>query len=98
MNAQFNGTNACTPKKLAKQLIVELSKSITNQQRQALLDIYIALDRTETAQNQFYQNNDNVYAETKHNSDFAMTEKHPATWLKRTQKHTPKHYSFSYSA
>ena len=52
MNTVFNGADRCTPKKQAQQLIVELSKSITTQQRQALLDIYIALDRAEAAEKQ----------------------------------------------
>lgn len=45
MNAIFHhGANICTPKKQTAQLIVELGKNISNQQRQNLTTIYIALD------------------------------------------------------
>ena len=47
MNIKFNGANSCTPKNLAKQLIVESTKLLNNKQRQALLDIYITLDQAE---------------------------------------------------
>ena len=40
MNNKFNGANSCTPKNLAKQLLIASAKLLSQQQRQALLDIY----------------------------------------------------------
>lgn len=48
MNNKFNGANLCTPKKLAKQLLVESATLLSHQQRQALLDIYKTLDQAES--------------------------------------------------
>ena len=47
MNIEFNGANPCTPKNLAKQLIVESAKILNHQQRQALVDIFKTLDQAE---------------------------------------------------
>lgn len=47
MNIKFNSANRCTPKNLAKQLIVESAKILNNEQRQALLDIFKTLDQAE---------------------------------------------------
>lgn len=47
MNIKFNGANPCTPKNLAKQLIVESAKILNHQQRQALVDIFKTLDQAE---------------------------------------------------
>ena len=47
MNIKFNGANPCTPKNLAKQLIVESAKLLNNEQRQALVDIFKTLDQAE---------------------------------------------------
>jgi hypothetical protein len=47
MNIQFNGANPCTPKNLAKQLIVDAAKILNHAQRQALLDIFKTLDQAE---------------------------------------------------
>ena len=47
MNNKFNGANPCTPKKLAKQLLVESAKLLSHTQRQALLDIFKTLDQAE---------------------------------------------------
>ena len=56
MNIEFNGANPCTPKNLAKQLIVESAKILNHQQRQALVDIFKTLDQAEksTLDNQEY--------------------------------------------
>lgn len=45
MNFKFNGATPCTPKDLAKQLIVESAKLLNNKQRQDLIDIFITLDQ-----------------------------------------------------
>lgn len=47
MNIKFNSANLCTPKNLAKQLIVESAKILNHQQRQALVDIFKTLDQAE---------------------------------------------------
>lgn len=47
MNHKFNGAIPCTPKKLAKQLLVESAKLLNHEQRQALLDIFKTLDQAE---------------------------------------------------
>ena len=47
MNIEFNGANPCTPKNLAKQLIVESAKILNHQHRQALVDIFKTLDQAE---------------------------------------------------
>lgn len=48
MNNKFNGAIPCTPKKLAKRLLVESATLLSHQQRQALLDIYKTLDQAES--------------------------------------------------
>lgn len=47
MRTKFNDANPCMPKNLAKQLIIEGAKVLNHQQRQALLDIFMALDQAE---------------------------------------------------
>lgn len=47
MNHKFNGATPCTPKKLAKQLLIESAKILSHTQRQALLDIFKTLDQAE---------------------------------------------------
>ena len=47
MNNKFIGTSLCTPKKLAKQLLIESAKHLSHKQRQALLDIVQTLDQVE---------------------------------------------------
>lgn len=90
MNNEFHGTTTCIPKKLAKQLFIELGKSISHQQRQALLDIYQALDRTESAHNQSQQNR------TVH-SAHDITEDRRSAWIKRTQCNTAQHFVHRHS-
>lgn len=47
MNIKFNGATPCTPKNLAKQLMVETAKILNHEQRQALVDIFKTLDQAE---------------------------------------------------
>lgn len=47
MNSMSHDVNTTTAKQTAQQLIVELGKSISNKQRQALVEIFIALDRAD---------------------------------------------------
>lgn len=47
MNHKFNGATPCTPKKLAKQLLIESAKLLSHKQRQALLDIVQTLYQLE---------------------------------------------------
>ncbi|WP_312318369.1 hypothetical protein [Acinetobacter variabilis] len=47
MNHKFNSASLCTPKKLAKQLLIESAKHLSHKQRQALLDIVQTLDQVE---------------------------------------------------
>lgn len=47
MNIKFNSASSCTPKNLAKQLMVDGAKLLNQKQRQALLDIYVTLDQAE---------------------------------------------------
>lgn len=49
--------DACTSKKHVKQLFEQLGKSINNQQRQALIDIYTALDNAAQLRQQLNQVN-----------------------------------------
>ena len=55
MNAILHGANTCTPKKQASQLIVELSKTISNPQRQTLANLYIAVDTANSLLNELEQ-------------------------------------------
>ena len=48
MNSTFHGAHTCTSKKQASQLIVELGKTISNPQRQALTNLYLALDTADS--------------------------------------------------
>lgn len=48
MNTTFHGVHTCTSKKQASQLIVELGKTISNPQRQALTNLYLALDTADS--------------------------------------------------
>ena len=48
MNNHFNSAAPCTPKKLAKQLLVESATLLSHHQRQALLDIYKTLDQAQS--------------------------------------------------
>lgn len=55
MNANLHGANTCTPKQQAGQLIVELGKTISNPQRQTLVNLYIAVDTANSLLNELEQ-------------------------------------------
>ncbi|MDY6511475.1 hypothetical protein [Acinetobacter faecalis] len=99
MNNKFNGATACTPKKLAKQLLVESAKLLNHEQRQALLDIFTTLDQAEA------NDRHNVKAEQQHQAlnqaqyydelnqefwagehDESYSQEYPEDWLRRTQQ------------
>ncbi len=81
MNIKFNSANLCTPKNLAKQLIVESAKILNHQQRQALV---------EYAENEFNQE----YWSGQHCD--SHSQEYPEDWVKRTQQR-PRHTTFSNS-
>ena len=58
MNNKFNSANLCTPKNLAKQLIIESAKLLNPQQRQALIDIFMTLDQAEKTAEKTLQQHD----------------------------------------
>jgi hypothetical protein len=99
MNHKFNGAIPCTPKKLAKQLLVESAKILSPIQRQALLDIYKTLDQAEDnipqdlqaeqqhlacPQNQFYDELNQEYWSGQHYESYS--QEYPEDWLRRTQQ------------
>ena len=99
MNHKFNGANPCTPKKLAKRLLVESAKLLNQEQRQALLDIYKTLDQAEakdqydfTAEqqhqalnkNQSYDELNQEYWSGQHYESYS--QEYPEDWLRRTQQ------------
>lgn len=100
MNNKFNGANSCTPKNLAKQLLIASAKLLSQQQRQALLDIYKTLDVAEEkihatqnlpnlipneSQRSTYQDEFNQeYWSGKHCDGHDQT--YPSDWVKRTQQ------------
>ena len=61
MNNFYSSLNALTTKQLLQQLIVQLGKSISNPQRQALIEIYITLDNADRVFEQQLQNTLNGY-------------------------------------
>ena len=103
MNNKFNGATACTPKKLAKQLLVESAKILSHTQRQALLDIFTTLDQAEANDHHNFKakqqhqalNQDQYYDEL--NQEYwsgqyfdADTQEYPEDWLRRAQQR-PNH-------
>ena len=105
MNNKFIGASLCTPKKLAKQLLIESAKILSPIQRQALLDIYKTLDQAEDnipqdlqaeqqnlayPQNQFYDELNQEYWSGQHYESYS--QEYPEDWLRRTQQR-PHHKS-----
>lgn len=105
MNDKFNSASLCTPKKLAKQLLIESAKHLSHKQRQALLDIYKTLDHAEDnipqdlqaeqqnlayPQNQFYDELNQEYWSGQHYESYS--QEYPEDWLRRTQQR-PHHKS-----
>lgn len=95
MKTQFNGTNTRTPKNLAQQLIVELGKNLSVQQRQSLLDIYIALDR---AENTNYNLNQQRLLEAQEQAfwsanDADIQQEYPEEWTRRTSRSQAQAYT-----
>ncbi len=89
MNSKISGAAHCTAKKQAQQLIVELSKQITPQQRQSLLDIYIALDRAESQQHQAtscIEQSSHIDEQDWDINQEVFYEEFPQDWVRRTQK------------
>ncbi|WP_407409403.1 hypothetical protein [Acinetobacter sp.] len=100
MNNKFNSANSCTPKNLAKQLLIASAKLLSQQQRQALVDIYKTLDVAEEKshatqnlpnlilnepQRSTYQDEFNQeYWSGKHCDGHDQT--YPSDWVKRTQQ------------
>ncbi|WP_374254253.1 hypothetical protein [Acinetobacter brisouii] len=101
MNIQFNSANTRTPKNLAQQLIVDLGKNLSVQQRQSLLDIYVALDRAESANHALEQQRLLEAQEqsfwTANETDYSHAE-YSEDWMSRTYRHQAraytKHHSF----
>ena len=106
MHTKFNDANPCMPKNLAKQLIVESAKRLNHRQRQALLDIFMALDQAEktekkkhaVAQQSTYnysqvhecQDEDNQEYWSGHYYD-SYSQEYPEDWVKRTQSTPHRH-------
>ena len=98
MNNKFNSANSCTPKYLAKQLLIASAKLLSQQQRQALLDIYKTLDVAEE-KNHATQNLPNLISNKSHRSTYqdefnqeywsgehCDDQTYPSDWVKRTQQ------------
>ena len=103
MNSKFNGAGNCTAKKQAQQLIVELSKQITPQQRQSLLNIYQALDRAESQQYQptsciesisCIEQSSHIDEQDWDINQEVFYEEFPQDWVRRTQKNRTQPHSF----
>ncbi|MDY6460192.1 hypothetical protein [Acinetobacter faecalis] len=103
MNDKFNSASLCTPKKLAKQLLVESAKLLDHEQRQALLDIFKTLDQAEANdhhnfkakqqhqalnQDQYYDELNQEYWSGQHYESYS--QEYPEDWLRRTQQR-PNH-------
>lgn len=99
MNNKFNSAIACTPKKLAKQLLVESAKILSHTQRQALLDIFTTLDQAEAkdqhdfkavqqhqslTSDQCYDELNQEYWSGEHYESYS--QEYPEDWLLRTQQ------------
>lgn len=105
MNNKFNSANPCTPKYLAKQLLIASAKLLSQQQCQALLDIYKTLDVAE--KNHATQNLPNLISNKSHRSTLqdefnqeywsgehydGHDQTYPSDWVKRTQQRP--HFKF----
>lgn len=109
MNNKFNSANLCTPKNLAKQLIVESAKILNHEQRQALLDIFKTLDQAEkslpTSSHPQLQTDPSpknfVYQdEYEFNQEYwsgqhcdSYSQEYPEDWVKRSQQRPRKTFS-----
>lgn len=100
MNNKFNSANSCTPKNLAKQLLIASAKLLSQQQRQALVDIYKTLDVAEEKSHAI-QNLPNLIPNRSEGSTYqdefnqeywsgthydGHDQIYPSNWVKRTQQ------------
>lgn len=87
MNTSFNETANISVKRQAEQLIVEL-KNLTPNQRQSLLNIYQALDRVESMNNQQVQSNQHNFDDDQYNQEdqYSMHEEFPQDWVRRVNR------------
>lgn len=72
MNIKFHDAISCTPKRLAKQLMIDGAKLLNQQQRQALLDIYLTLDLAEQALHNKIE--DNFLEECQHSNSITNSQ------------------------
>ena len=87
MNTSFNETANISVKRQAEQLIVEL-KNLTPNQRQSLLNIYQALDRVESTNNQQLQSIQHNFDDDQYNQEdqYVLSEDFPQGWVRRVNQ------------
>lgn len=99
MKNNFNSANTCTPKKLAKQLLVASAKLLNHEQRPALLDIFKTLDEAEDSAQYEHNAEPQYLAPPQHQFDDELNQEYwsgqhydsdnqeyPKDWLRRTKK------------
>ena len=88
MNTLFQATESNSAKKQAQQLFIELGQKLTAQQKQSLLNIYQALDRSESSEKKqqgstnFILSDDQLWQD----NQLIMPEDFPQSWVQRVNR------------
>lgn len=88
MNTLFQATANSSAKKQAQQLFIELGQKLTPQQKQSLLNIYQALDRSESSEKKQQGSTNLILTDDQlwQDNQLIMPEDFPQSWVQRVNR------------